>query len=255
MGKLHAVLAVLPSIQGAVNKILRETSKTFYEKKGLLLAVFKSYTPLDDEGEMMPDEGNKHIITTVGEKLNHFQEVFGNLLDATFQIDKTNTMAKANIVVDSETLLEDVPATYLMQFDKKLSSIREIFEAMPTLDPKKEWTPSQDGNGIFKAKDEITNRYNKELYTHVEYEATKEHPAQVQTTTKQVLVGGYKSQYLSGMITVALKAKMLKRIDTLQNATKKALSEANNTDHCQDKISDKIFGYLLDGVALTRAAD
>jgi hypothetical protein len=78
------------------------------------------------------------------------------------------------------------------------------------------------------------------------YEATKEHPAQVELISYDVIIGTWSTTRSSGKITPAEKHLMLERAGELLVAVKKARAKANECGVVPVK-SDKFFNYILKG--------
>lgn len=252
MGQMHEVLAVVPTLKGAAQKILNETSKMLNSKPQLFNETLKTYHPLE-ESEMTNEPPDMHpMSTTVGQKLSHLAEIYGPYVDALFQVDMTNLEAKADIDVGGFQV-KGIPSTFLMQLDKKLTELRQVYDGIPTLDPKHDWkTDEGKGKGIFKAEDETTYRTKKVTKHKVVTEAIAKDgvgiPAQIHAWNEDERCGKWITKRWSGMITVSQKYEILKRIDMLHQAVKKALSEANRVEHSTDKIAGKLFDYLHGGI-------
>ena len=252
-GKQHQLLAVLAGLQGAAVKIANETQRTFAEKHGLFLGLNKTYKPSEEEGDKMPSEGNPEVSTTVGEKLDHLANIFSPYIDGLFQVEATNQIAKANIDIDG-LFLAGIPATFLIQFDKKLSILRDVLNAIPTLDPKRTWSEDEDaGAGIHRGSSDVTYRNKKVLKTLIKYEATEKHPAQTEVYNEEVRVGQYTTDHWSGMLTPRKKFEIMARLDILQRAVKQALSQANDTEHVTSQVAGGVFKYLFGDIPLSRA--
>ncbi len=249
-GQLHEVLAVFPSTKGAAAKILAETLKTFKDKKHLFGESLKTYRHLIENEAEHYKQPEEHSVmgTTVGQKLAHMAEFVGPFIDAGFQIDTTNTRAVAAISVQDLTL-PALPATFLMQFDKRLGELRKIYDEMPTLDPKRKWTEDESrGDGVYTADVEVTHVTRKETKYEVVTEATEHHPAQIVKDVVVKRVGENTTKFWSGMVTPREKKGVIARLDVLQKAVKRALAEANRIDHSVDKISEKVFKYIHGGL-------
>jgi hypothetical protein len=83
--------------------------------------------------------------------------------------------------------------------------------------------------------------------THVKYEATKEHPAQVEMYMEDVWVGTWTIVKSSGAIPAATRNAMLERVRKLLDAVKAAREEANGIEVKPQKVGAAILGYVFDG--------
>jgi len=246
--KLHEILAVENTTKKKAGIILAETKKTFQEKKDHFDGLERVYHPLDDNGDMIAPEV-KELVTTVGEKLDYTKKTLVSSIDVTLAKEATNSsgIAKAELKIGDNTFGE-LSATSLLALEQNLTQVRDLFKTIPTLDPTKVWVPADDrGEGIFRTNVEKKYRSVKKPTPMVMYEATKEHPAQVQILNEDVRVGHYEATYYSGRITPAKKAEILERVDTLISAVIKARCRANNVDVVDLKIGNKIFDYILKG--------
>ncbi len=250
-GQLHEVLAVLPSCKGAAQKILAETAKVFKDKSHHFEGSVKSYDPLNEGDPGLPDETSV-LVTTVGEKLAHLAECYSPWLDVEFQIDETNRIATGTVEVEG-LKIEHVPSTFLMQLDKRLSELRGVYDAIPTLDPKYEWSASNDkGKGIFGAAPETRNRTEKVPVHKILVPATDHHPAQVAGWNEDRVIGRFTTKRWTGAISPEQKYELLKRIDLLQRAVKRALSAANKAEHKKDRIGRQVFEFIHGDLPLRR---
>ena len=254
-GQLHEILAVLPSLKGAAHEIIKETLHVFSKRGQLFEGALKTYRPLEEGGN--PEEPQAHhLASTVGEKLSHLAEIFGPFIDASFQIDATNRDAVATIKV-GDLEIKDVPSTFLLQLDKRISEMRSIYGALPVLDPKSKWTPANDkGKGIWDAEREISYRTTKKL-RHKELSPAIARdgvgiPAQIEKWTEDTRTGEWTNKRWSGMITVSQKYELLKRLDELQRAVKKGLTQANRVDHRKDKVAAQLFEFIHGDLPLSR---
>lgn len=249
MGNLHQLLAVKKDISARSNQIANETREVL-GKKHLFSGSVKSFHPFEDEGDLnqVPDD-KENLSYTVGDKLRWFAENFGKALDVEYQIDVSNEEAKASVEI-GDFALNDVPATFLLDLIGFLERIRKVYSGIPVLDPKYEWIPDlTEPKGIFKtATPEITFKSQKVLAHKILVEATADHPAQVEKWTEDKRVGQYTKNLWSGAVTAARKAAILGRVDQLLEASKRALSEANNATHSTDKVSEAVFGFIHQGL-------
>jgi hypothetical protein len=167
-------------------------------------------------------------------------------LNAVLQKEKTNQAATADIIIDGATIAEGVPATFLLGLETKLKQVREVYAKIPTLAPGIEWIEDTDkGDGVFKmANPEETYRTEKIIVPQIMYDATKEHPAQVDKIEEVKNVGKYTKNVWSGMMTSAQKSAILGKIDKLMRAVKKARQRANNTEIVKAEIGQALFDYI-----------
>jgi len=248
MAKLHELLAVGTNLENQANKTRTDLMATFEKKRHLFeqkLVTFKS----SEEGVSAVTEAQSDIQTTVNKEVEWIGNILSKDIDVGHQIDIANTQAKADIVTeDDEVIAKDVPATSLLQLEKRLKQVHELLVAIPTLDPAKGF--SQDENrekGIFKAREVLKSRTKKVNKPLVLFPATKEHPAQTQLVTEDVSVGTIQEQEWSAMLTPATKSDLIERCEVLTRAVKKARARANELelDVKSHKIGKKLLDYLF----------
>jgi len=250
MGKapqLHEVLAVEGDLAGQSQRIIEETIKTFGRSE--LFTGSTKTLKMDDDNRSSEEAAGfeqREITTTVKARLDYTAESATRYIDASFQKERTNQDAKSDIVIGDVTVASDVPATALLGLEKRLKEIRKVYESVPTLQQGVKWEKSpDDGADIWKAENaEVRTRTEKTVTPVVLYEATKEHPAQVKEVAKDVVVGKFTEEKISGMVTSAQKSAWIGRIDELIRAVKQARKRANNTDVVLVEIGQKLFNYI-----------
>jgi len=248
-GKFHQLLAAFADKDNAARKILTELVKTL-TKSDLFDGFRKTYEPLAENGEMVPEE-SKELVTTVGEKLDFALPIIADGIDAALSKEASNASGKlrAELTVDGKSYGE-FDAQTLLQLEKQLSDFRAVVDHLPTLDLTKDWEFNKDEReGSYVVKGHKTYRYIEEVVPVVLYEATKEHPAQVREKTKNTQVGTYYTTYVSGRLTPSEKSEIIKRLDAFLVAIKSARSVANagpatNVTVAKTILSD-IFNRIL----------
>jgi len=248
MAKLHELLAVEGNLENQANKTRSELASTFEKKRHLFGEKRVTFTA-STEGAQPVTEEQSDIQTTVAKEITWISTILAKALDASHQIDIANTVAKADVVTeDGETILKDMPATSLLQLEKRLKEVHDLVVAIPTLDPARGFKQDeQREKGIFKAREINKTRTKKTARPLVLYEATKEHPAQVKEIVEDLPIGAILEQEWSSLITPATKADLIDRCDILLRAVKKARARANelDTDVATNKIGKKLLEFIF----------
>jgi hypothetical protein len=243
---LHALLAVRNDRLQRKNEIVAETKKVLAGKH-FFNGHLKTYEHFEDQGDKTSQpEDKSHLEWTVGEKLLWgFGEV-AQALDLDFQIDATNQEASATLECEG-LKIENVPTTFLLDLEAYLSQFRSMCEGCQVLDPKVEWEQAPDmGEGVWRSKHpEIAYRTAKVRKSNILVEATEHHPAQIDQWNEEERVGKYVTKRWSGAVTAHQKSELLKAIDKLLVATKKALSQGNRIEHSKKKIADTITSWII----------
>jgi hypothetical protein len=246
MPKLHELLAVEGDLDGLFKKILGETINTFSKKSHLFDGRIRTLHLFDDEApEVAPER--EELDTTVDRKIDYMKGAVVRYLDAVLQKEQTNQEAKADLVLpDGTTLATNVPATFLLGLETKLKLLRQVYETIPTLPPSTEWEVDESqGPDVFKTKyPEETFKTEKAFKVQILYEATKEHPAQVEKIPVTKNAGRFTTTNWSGKVSPARKSILMDRLDTLIRATKKARQRANATDVKKGNIGKVLLDYI-----------
>ena len=106
---------------------------------------------------------------------------------------------------------------------------------MPVLDTAEDWEYKAEADS-FVSKASRSNRTKKVPKNHIKYEATKEHPAQVEMYMEDVWVGTWTTTKFSGAIPAATRNAMHERVGKLLDAVKAAREEANGLEVKPQKI-------------------
>jgi hypothetical protein len=242
MAKLHQITAILKGVK----------SRTYSEVTGLhkdamkpepYSGVTKTYRKKDEDGEDFSDPPKK-VTLQAPEVLRKLARLETEMFDVAAQQEWANTLAKADVVVNGQTLLAQVPVTYLLFLEKQLTDVRTFVEKMPTLDENRDW--SQDPNsGLYRTERVTSHKTKKVQRAIVKYDATKEHPAQTEMITEDVIIGWWDTVLLSGALPVPRKEVLLERIDGLLKAVKMSRETANDQETTEHLVGEVVFGYLF----------
>lgn len=225
MPKLNQINAILTSRKSETEKEVTEIYKLI-QKDALFAGRERTYRPIDEEkGQKLPAESQRvqhRAEDLIRKVVGKWTEVWNLVLTQ----DTGNQTAKANVEVDGQVVLADVPVTTLLFLDKQLNDLETFLSKIPTPDPSEEW--SHDPNtGLLRSKVSESIRTSKEPTVIVKYEATKEHPAQTEIFTKDVAVGTWSQILYSGCLQADRKDALLARVRKLQEAVKTAREQAN----------------------------
>lgn len=246
MAKLHELLAVEGDLEGTFKKILQETKKTFSDKPAFFLSWQRELEMFDVNAPEPPID-RQEMVTTVHDKLTYTNAHVINYFNAIAQKERTNQEAKADLNVGGLVIAKDVPATLLLGLESRLKLLRQTYEAIPTLAPGKKWKKDETlGEHIYvDAEPEEKFKTAKTFQHKVLYQATKEHPAQIEKWEEVENVGKYRQLVWSAMLSPADKSILLGRIDTLIRAVKKARQRANSTDVVDYTIGKTLIDYIM----------
>ena len=238
-------MAVEADLEGKAKVVITEASKVFSKSPNLFNGSVKTYKPFVEDGIEYPSE-HQAMATTVPAKLKYVGESIAAWFDVLAQKETTNQIAKASVVVDGVTLIEEIPATLLLGLESRLKAIRAMYVEIPTLPMAIEWQQAPaKGEGVWEAvHPEETFKTAKSMKSMVLYEATDHHPAQIDKWDETINVGKYTKRAWTGMISPAQKAEMLERLDKLIRAVKVARQRANNAEVVKINIGQKIIDFI-----------
>lgn len=248
MSKLHELLAVDGNLKAQADKTRTELIGTFEKKQHHFTEKVQSYKPFEENASTVV-EGQLDIQTTVSKELKWISDFIIKSLDVSYQVAEANTVARADVTLENgSVLLSQVPATSLLELEKRAKEMHDFVAAIPTLDPAKGFRLDPDkGDGIYKAREDKKTRTKKTNKVLTLAPPTDKHPAQVQLVTEDVPVGEITVLEWSGLITTAAKGDMLSRVEDFARAVKKARSRANEVEipKNENKIGAKIVNYIF----------
>lgn len=245
--RLFELIVIEGQMKGQAQATRADLRSTFEKKRHLFEEKRKTFVPVE-EGAPPVVEEQSDIQTNVMSELRWLAGLWTKAMDVSFQVAHGNTNARDNVVLDDGTiLLENVPATALLEMEKRVAEIQEVFAAAPTLDPAKSFRPDPDrGRLVFRARDVVKTRTRKVQRPLVLFPATPEHPAQTQLISVDEPAGQITEQEWSGLITPAHKSQLIERAEELRRAVKAALHRANTSFILDDvTCGKKVFDYLL----------
>lgn len=251
MTKLHELLAAEKTPTGAWNTLYEETLKKFGNQTAYFEGHSKGLKMIEETDANNALEGaareEKTVTTTVFDTLDYALDLFGKAEDLQFQKNTTNRKAGGDVMWRGKILLSGVPIDELLGLEARLTKLRLLIVAVPTLDATKYWQPQPQGQShVWELKfPEVTTKTEKKSIPIIAVQATKEHPAQVQLSSRDEVVGRYTTTRRSGAATALQKAEGLKRIDELLVEIKQARTRANETEVQAVKISNVLLPLLL----------
>ncbi|CAL9425833.1 DUF7873 family protein [Streptomyces sp. enrichment culture] len=242
MAKLNQIIAVEKGVKSKVAQDLAQAQHGL-GKPQMLAGISRTYQPKDEEGEQLPPESTR-VQVKAEDVLKETAKILTRLFDVTATKDWANLTARADVVVDGRTVLEQVPVSYLLFLEKQLGELGTFLRKLPVLDGAEAWEldPSTDW---WKTEQVRTVRTKKVPRNHVKAEATDKHPAQVEVYYEDIPVGYWTTVKYSGALPARRVNELLERLDKLSAAVKFAREEANATEVTDKRGGDAVFGYLF----------
>lgn len=242
MAKLNQIIAVE---KGVKSKSFQELTEAHHaiQKPTLLSGLSRVYQPKDEEGEQLPPESTKVQVKSE-ETLRDMAATLTRLFDVTATKDWANCHAKADVTVDGQVLLRDVPVSYLLFLEKQLTDLNTFVKKLPVLDAAESWTFDASAD-CYRTDAVRTIRTKKVPRNHVKAEATEHHPAQVEVYYEDIPVGYWSTTKFSGSLPARRVRELVDRVEKLHAAVKFAREEANGAEVTDQRVGDAVFGYLL----------
>ena len=242
MPKLNQIIAIEKSVKSQSLRELTDAHKTL-QKESLLAGIARTYRPRDDEGEQYPPESTR-VQVRADDVIDQTMTVLIKLFDVTATKDWANGDARADVVVNGDALLKDVPVTYLLFLEKQLTDLHTFISKLPTLDPSEVWV-YDEATDAWATEPVQTSKTKRIPRNHLKAEATKEHPAQVEVYYEDIVVGNWQTIKYSGAMPASRVAILKERVRTLQEAVKFAREEANSKEVDEQKIGEAVFNFIF----------
>jgi hypothetical protein len=241
--KLNQLIAILPDRKAEEDRVTTRAYQVL-QKDDKLKGLERTYVPIDDEGEQLPPE-SKRVQVRVSEEIKKVKEALTNASKFVVTQEASNCEAKADIKVEDTVLMKDVPVGALLYLEKKFKDVYTFVSKLPTLDPSEEWI-HDSATDCFATPATKTIKTKKIPRNHIKYEATKEHPAQVELFTEDVLIGHWTTKKFSGAIEQEVKTIMLNKVRQVQDAIKLAREEANSIEVQMRNSTKRLFEFIFD---------
>lgn len=242
--RLHQLLTIEKDVKNETLRVVTDAHHLF-EKGPVLAGIARRYRPVTEEGERLPSESTA-VQVRVEESLPKVTEALAKLFDLALSKEDANQQAKADIVVDGQVLVKDVPVCGLLFLEKQLVDLHTLVEKLPVLDPSEQWTQDSSQN-CWATSPVETARTKKLSRAMVLSEATDKHPAQVKEVTEDVVVGYWSTVRFSGAIPAQRKAELKARVGKLRSAVKVAREDANITKVGDRKMGATLLAYVFGG--------
>jgi hypothetical protein len=217
-----------------------------FQKTPLLNGISRTYQPLDDEsGDKLPPESTL-VQLKVKDALEEAQRLFIQLFDTTATKEYGNQLARADLIVDGRTLIENAPAILLVFLDKQLHEMMELLKEVPTLDPSDKWELDENDK-LYKTVPVETARMKKLPRAFEKAKATDKFQAQVETYFEDEVVGYWTTVRMSGALPAEQVREMMRRVRKLQIAVKQAQQQANTreVDNKDGVVGKVVLDYIF----------
>jgi len=242
MGQLNQTVAVEKGLKARTATAVTGIYHSL-QKAALFAGFTKVYQPKDEEGDRLPPE-RQLVQQNVEDLLQQASARLTDLFDVVLTKDAANMVAKADVVVDGQTLLTDAPVPYLLFLEKQLLDWRTVVSKLPVTDPSEVWT-YDEGTMLYRTEPTQTTRTRKVPRVLEKAPATERHAAQTEVYMVDEVVGTWTNTRLSGAIQETRRIELVDRVNKLLDAVKIAVERANRHEVTQLHAGETIFSYLL----------
>ena len=245
MSQLHELIAVEPSL-AARYRDTKSRAELLFNKREMLQRTVKSEQHLNAAEAVLDNVVTNDISARASDLIGGVLAEFSTLVDATFQKELTNQVAKADLIVDGKILAASVPGIMLLNLESKLADLREVIAQVPTLAAGPVWELDPTEKGLWKTASPVVTFKTKKMPKAVELSpATDKFPAQIEKFFEDVPSVKVETTVWSGMLTNVEKEALLDRLDSLAQATKQARMRANGTTVVNGSIAATLASYIL----------
>jgi len=251
MTRLSQIIAVETAVAEDAKRVIAHAQRELASEERLG-GLSKTYKPREEDGEQFPGKSTK-VQVKAEEVLAGAATALERLFDVRLTKDAANASATVDLRVGSRTLLPKVPVTYMLFLERQLADLAALVAALPLLDPAEEWHPDEV-SGCWRSDPAVTDKTKKVPRTLVAYEATPQHPAQVQIWQEDTLAGLWTTVKFSGAVPADRVSAIQERIRELRNAVKYAREEGNATEITDRHAGKAVLGYIFGGRLPSSAA-
>ena len=222
--RLNQIVAIEKGVKAGSQKAVDVLYKQL-QKPVLFDGFAKSYEKRFEAGDDQPAE-SKRVQVKTDLAVKEAEAAYAELIDVTFTKDRGNCLARADVEVDGEKILREVPVTFLLSLEKRLVDYHTFISHVPTLDPAESWG-WDSVREMFVTQPTTTARTKKVQKALSLAKATDKHAEQAVMITEDEYVGNWLTVKHSARWPEKTKRERLARVEKLQRAVKFAREEAN----------------------------
>jgi hypothetical protein len=242
MAKVVQLLSVIGGSKVATDQRMEQLQHAAAQP-GLFDGHDRTYQKRFDDGADLPAEPKK-VRATAAEVLRVARQLLVRHWDLSLTVDAANALGKADVTVDGEVLLREVPVGHLLWLAKEVERVQKLVRALPVLDSARNWQDSALPD-ISKADPVGQAQREKTPYNWHRENGTDKFQEIVDVMFRDDVIGTWTVTQLSGALDPRRKEQLLERLGKLADALKMAREEAN-TAVAQDRAEgDVLFDYIL----------
>lgn len=256
---LHQIIAVDRSVEEDAKRVLAEAGRIFTVggKQDPLTGLLRTYKSNDTEKWPEAPAESRRVQFTTADLLAGVQTALTRLYDIKLTREAGNAAARANVTVDGEDLLEDMPVGFLMALEGQLATlIKDVIDKLPVRDPAEEWhgqeTDENLPRGWFATAPRETPTTTRAPQVQILWEPNPEQiaagytqPAQVRPYETDVITGKKTLIQYSGQLSRRDVQELRDRASRVLTAVRYAREKANMLEVTDQPAGAKILGYIL----------
>lgn len=245
---MAATLAKIIGIEQGVRSSTEQWWKLVRDnlhKEQLLIGHRRTYEP--EEGNLPQPTDERKVQLNVEQLMAEARSKFARYFDITASKDWGNVGpggARADIVHNGVTILEDVPATFLLFLQARLGELYADIRKIPVQNPADDFRASTEP-GIYRTDAAITHLPKRVDHFEV-IGQSKEHPGQLVKQSEEVIAGKWTTVKMTSAPTLAWQEAVLGQISLLREAVQNAIYDANKIEVEDKHVSGPIMGFIFD---------
>lgn len=256
---MNTLLAIVEHGTSRFNRMIADYGTFFKKNQGAFLGVKKTFTPRDGYAEDARYMGTTKVVTTVGEKLDWFEQQAIPFLKDIFSVEATNSKGAQTVelVVDGVSF-GHLTALDLMRLKSLLSKKEwdEMYINIPVRSDAEVWEPCTDpeysGREILQtpmAKGVTRTTESEEVILKDPNLDPQSLPANYNARTtikkKTVETGDYTLQNFTGAWSQRERAELLRRRSQILAAVIEALKVVNDVPAEKENLNVKALVNFL----------
>lgn len=259
MTYLHQILAVDRGIEADTKTALEEISRVMAAggKSDPLTGLSRTHRSRDPQKwPDMPAE-NRRVQFTVPDLLASARKAMIRLWDVKLTREAGNAAARADIVLDGEVVLADVPAGYLLFLEGRLTSlITTLIEKLPVRNPAEDWHGQESdpnlARGVWASAPRETPLTTRDRLVQVIAEPRvidgQPFPGQYAPYDADVITGWWTLVNYSGQLSLRDVQDLRERAAKMLVAVRYAREKANMLEVEDMHAGAAILGRILGGL-------
>lgn len=262
MMKMNTLLAKVEHSTSSFNKMIGDYYAFFSKKQGMFEGIKKTFKPREGYLEDPSKMGTTKVATTVGEKLEWFEENAIPHLKDLFSIEATNSKGANRVELKvGDVSFGELTALELMRLKTILTKkeLEQMYENIPVRSDSEVWedcdNPEYKGREIFQTpmQSGVTRTTESEevILKDPNLDPTKlpaNYNAKVTLKKRTVETGDYTLQKFTGAWTQRQRAEVLRRRSQLLAAITEALKVVNDVETEKPNLKvDTLINFLHKG--------